>query len=215
MVRAALVSLFLYSSEGIAQNHLEPAVHIIGLDDLQAEYYAKTRDVLFPNSTNVEKVRFLMLPSFGFEQGMRILFNSEDNEYFIENVITKTSIWESVIENWNRDSKMKKNLNIGVNRTIVSLENEWAELIIEMYNAALHSIKIPDQPRLGLDGVTYYLSDHNYTGKVWSPKNGFMKDLVEISKELRNEAVKSKQQLIIESELLSRITALEKQLTNN
>jgi len=199
-----IVILFAFSFSLNGQNHLEPTIHSTGLYNWQAEYYAKVGEVLFPDTEYFEKSRYLILPSFGLETGMRILYDQSTKTHSLEVLVVKKSIWESLTQD-------KKRFRAGVDRTSIPIKEGDAEDIIKMYEASLSSIKLPENPRIGIDGVTYFLSNYSYTGTIWSPKNGLTKELIEISKEIRKKSLENNKWLGLDDVLLARIVDLGEQ----
>lgn len=159
-----------------AQEHLEPVGGVFDIYDHQFEYYPKVREILLKNSYDSPDARFLMLPSFDGETVVDLL--NENDKYTLEYRKAERNIWYSLSD---------KKIEVKIKSVKKDISKEDAELIINLFEKLIMQVRYPETKIYGTDGVNYYFSSGNKSGKVWSPNaNTKMSRLVDIGNDLMN-----------------------------
>lgn len=192
-----------------AQDHLRPEDGFFGSRDFQVEYYSKVRKLLYAGLDDRPNARVLILPSFAPEGVFDLSFNEKMRNYVISVHTADKSIW------YNEMEKNKKKVTIIKHAQTV--DKNTAQLMINLFNKALNTVKYPEKDSHGLDGTTYHFMsfDRNLrAGYTWSPReNTEMGKLVEIVQELIGLTMKNKNKsFVLPKTLKNKIDQLTKTL---
>lgn len=156
-MKNVLVLLLLFNafSSLKAQDHLRPEDGFFGSLDFQVDYYSKVRKLLYAGLDDRPNARVLILPSFAPEGVFDLSFNEKTRSYIISVHTADKSIW------YNEMEKNKKKITIV--KHAHTIDKTSAQLIINLINKALTTVKYPEKDSHGLDGTTYHFmsSDEN------------------------------------------------------
>lgn len=119
------------------------------------------------------------------------------------------NIWYWKEREGEKQSEFALDSSVVVERRTASLPAEIGSSILELWERVLKGTRYPEEPTIGLDGVTYQFCATGMYGKTWSPKSGVPKLMVDCG-ELMIEYVKAEEKK--REECLQRLNELLKQL---
>jgi hypothetical protein len=186
-------------------DHLEPPSGVFDGTDVQFEYYAKIRKVLFQGLNSRPVIRFLVIPSFTAESVLDIEFDRTTQKLILVYLVCDKNLW------YNKNGEQ-----VNVIRKSKEISNESVELIKSLFEVAIQGVQYPAEPIIGCDGEKYLFSINKFgfkSGMTWSPnKDTKMRRLVDIGMELTKLAISDKAIVHFDDKLKANIIQLKNDL---
>jgi hypothetical protein len=161
-------------------DHLEPFDDTTNHQGQLKDYYSNIFKLLQSKLSDTVIARYIIIPSWGSESILSVEKDTVKNKFKIIYLSCSESYWYS---------KNKKKVHV-ISDCAKYIDDDLAILTKKLFDKVTLQIKRPTQPSYGLDGVTYYFSTTDTTGRIitgqkWSPEDGTkMSKLVQVCHDL-------------------------------
>lgn len=220
-----LLSLFAaqvaFAAEPLQLEDGEQPDHLTPVSPLPLAYQRLIDEKLLVTSGNFG--RMILFPSFEGEMALSAFGSKYTKEipqkpqaFYITVTKADGSLYFSLPEN----NEGKRRKPVSIKRTEVQIDREFAVAIQRAWATMLLSTRYPRRASAGLDGYTAQFSVFVrgagvLQGKTWSPKQGLLKEFVEMGRELIHYCSLSEKERLAQREgILKRLEILAEKARN-